>query len=748
MAVNNGWLNRCRGAVVAVLATLPLLLASCGDTPLGPSGTVVVVSPYTPAPAGGAIVSQTPPADLASLVIEVRDSANAVLAGPITVIPGQPAQLEVESGEGRILLLQGLDSAGDAIYSGTSAPFSLQPDETKPVALDVYGAMLKGSTTLTSGASLSVYGDGQTTPVASSSVAADGSFKIILPPKTLRPYLLVARSGGNVVGTSISDAPGSIALSPVSSFLAAALANPLAGQSTATQPTLADVTTAWAAWSAGNTQQATQFDSANTNLNAALGLSKIGISALRLNQQQPQSLRDLIDTNGLVLNWQGGIPFLTTAVGVDIAASTSTGNITLLPGILVIPAANLSSGVTVANRTAASGEWLMFNPGSASAPLAITLPASLSGQSAANIAAGLQVLGAMMTSAGIDPAAGGTTFAQYLATALEQVVAVVTDPVALQALTTQYTTTFSDPAFTPATPAPTAFALSVTTTEDTALNGTLSWMSDSGAMPTLNIVAQPQHGTISLSGDTFTYQPSSNYNGSDFFTYQASNSNGTSTAARVDLTITPVNDPPVPTATGIAVVRGGSGSTTVLPNDPDTGDSHTYAISAAPTHGSASVSASGVVTLTAANNYAGSDSLVVTVTDAAGASAPVTIPLTLSDATGPVVNAPTSITVAALNEAGTPANDPAIAAFLVGASANDPVDGLVPTANDAPTTFPLGTRVVTFTAVNAVGGSGSATATVTVTDQAAPVVTAPAAVTVEATGVSTTATLGTATAND
>ena len=187
MAVNNGWLNRCRGAVVAVLATLPLLLASCGDTPLGPSGTVVVVSPYTPAPAGGAIVSQTPPADLASLVIEVRDSANAVLAGPITVIPGQPAQLEVESGEGRILLLQGLDSAGDAIYSGTSAPFSLQPDETKPVALDVYGAMLKGSTTLTSGASLSVYGDGQTTPVASSSVAADGSFKIILPPKPCVP---------------------------------------------------------------------------------------------------------------------------------------------------------------------------------------------------------------------------------------------------------------------------------------------------------------------------------------------------------------------------------------------------------------------------------------------------------------------------------------------------------------------------------------------------------------------------------
>ncbi len=75
----------------------------------------------------------------------------------------------------------------------------------------------------------------------------------------------------------------------------------------------------------------------------------------------------------------------------------------------------------------------------------------------------------------------------------------------------------------------------------------------------------------------------------------------------------------------------------------------------------------------------------------------------------------------------------AIAAFLAGASAVDNVDGTLPVANDGPTVFPLGETVVTFSATDAAGNLGTATASVTVTDQTAPEITAPADGTLAAT---------------
>src|SRR5690606_41669630 len=46
--------------------------------------------------------------------------------------------------------------------------------------------------------------------------------------------------------------------------------------------------------------------------------------------------------------------------------------------------------------------------------------------------------------------------------------------------------------------------------------------------------------------------------------------------------------------------------------------------------------------------------------------------------------------------------------------------------NNAPETFPIGQTIVTYTAVDAAGNTGTATQTVTVVDETAPVVTAPA----------------------
>ncbi|HTM19298.1 MAG TPA: trypsin-like serine protease [Kofleriaceae bacterium] len=75
------------------------------------------------------------------------------------------------------------------------------------------------------------------------------------------------------------------------------------------------------------------------------------------------------------------------------------------------------------------------------------------------------------------------------------------------------------------------------------------------------------------------------------------------------------NIAPVPTAGMIEAESGGDGSTTVEPNDPDTGDGHSFAIGQAPTSGTAEVDADGVVTYHAPDDFVGDDSLTVVVTD-------------------------------------------------------------------------------------------------------------------------------------
>ena len=106
--------------------------------------------------------------------------------------------------------------------------------------------------------------------------------------------------------------------------------------------------------------------------------------------------------------------------------------------------------------------------------------------------------------------------------------------------------------------------------------------------------------------------------------------------------------------------------------------------------------------------------------DSAGNSASVTRSVTVQDASAPVVMAPAPISVAATDASGTQSSDAVISAFLGGASANDAVDGSLPVSHDAPARFPLGVTVVTFSAVDSAGNTGSAQSSVTVSDQTAP----------------------------
>ncbi|TLM73683.1 MAG: hypothetical protein FDZ70_07535, partial [Actinobacteria bacterium] len=75
---------------------------------------------------------------------------------------------------------------------------------------------------------------------------------------------------------------------------------------------------------------------------------------------------------------------------------------------------------------------------------------------------------------------------------------------------------------------------------------------------TATLVAGPAHGSVSLAADgSFTYTPTADWNGTDAFTYRASDGVNQSTSATVTIAVTPVADAPVapddPTAAGLMV---------------------------------------------------------------------------------------------------------------------------------------------------------------------------------------------------
>lgn len=120
-----------------------------------------------------------------------------------------------------------------------------------------------------------------------------------------------------------------------------------------------------------------------------------------------------------------------------------------------------------------------------------------------------------------------------------------------------------------------------------------------------------------------------------------------------------------------------------------------------------------------------------TATDASGNASSITTTVTIVDTTAPSVTAPASLTVEGDTTSGADATGTAIATFLAGATAADVVDANPTITNDAPSIFPVGDTVVTFTSTDASGNSATSTATVSVTDTTSPTINAPADITVE-----------------
>src|SRR5206468_7975667 len=134
-----------------------------------------------------------------------------------------------------------------------------------------------------------------------------------------------------------------------------------------------------------------------------------------------------------------------------------------------------------------------------------------------------------------------------------------------------------------------------------------------GSPLTYTVVSGPAHGTLSGTAPIVTYTPAANYNGTDSFTFKASDGALDSNVATVSITVTAVNDAPVANNQTVTTDEDTAKAITLSATDVE-GSPLTYTVVSGPAHGTLSGSAP-TVTYTPAANYNGADSFTFKAND-------------------------------------------------------------------------------------------------------------------------------------
>ena len=174
--------------------------------------------------------------------------------------------------------------------------------------------------------------------------------------------------------------------------------------------------------------------------------------------------------------------------------------------------------------------------------------------------------------------------------------------------------------------------------EDNALTvaapGVLENDTDADGDPlTAVLISSTSDGVLSLNSDgSFTYEPDTDFNGTDTFTYVANDGTGDSNQATVTITVSSINDVPVGVDEFLTTEPATAVSFTVMASDPDIdplfpeGHPLTFLIISGPSHGAVSGDlafvtyefpdiASVYLTYIPTTGYVGVDSITVSVTD-------------------------------------------------------------------------------------------------------------------------------------
>ena len=175
--------------------------------------------------------------------------------------------------------------------------------------------------------------------------------------------------------------------------------------------------------------------------------------------------------------------------------------------------------------------------------------------------------------------------------------------------------------------------------EGIASSGTLLASNRPGLPLIYSIVANRTKGAASItnaSTGAFVYIPALNLNGTDAFSFRATNGTYVTNTATVSVTIVPVNDAPI-ASNGAAVVSAGSSVTSTLAaTDVDTA-SRTFTIVSNGTKGTATITnvATGAYSYTAGADASGSDTFTFRANDGSLDSNVATITVTITAGSSP-----------------------------------------------------------------------------------------------------------------
>ncbi len=174
--------------------------------------------------------------------------------------------------------------------------------------------------------------------------------------------------------------------------------------------------------------------------------------------------------------------------------------------------------------------------------------------------------------------------------------------------------------------------LSRQTQEDTPLSAAVTGIDADGDTLTFSLFSQASHGSVSMgAGGAFTYNPASNFFGTDSFTYRAFDGKEYSSPGTVSITVTGVNDNPSANDDSVTTAQDTPATVNVLSNDTDAdGDSLSVTGFSNPTHGSVSHDGSGSFTYTPEVGYLGADAFTYTVSDPNGGADTAIVNITVS----------------------------------------------------------------------------------------------------------------------
>ena len=161
-----------------------------------------------------------------------------------------------------------------------------------------------------------------------------------------------------------------------------------------------------------------------------------------------------------------------------------------------------------------------------------------------------------------------------------------------------------------------------TVAEDGTLTGNVYASDPDGDALTYSVVSGVSHGTLSnfdSADGSFTYNPNSNFNGTDRFTFEATDGEFYTSIYMANITVIGVNDTPVAYSQLYYTDLNTAIEEIILVGYDADGNSMTYQVVSNPANGTLTSNGDGTYTYTPDTDYNGTDSFTYTATDSVGA---------------------------------------------------------------------------------------------------------------------------------